>query len=118
MHKPNGKPEIATIVAVTRKSEGVATITKVYTPEKWRGHGCAERLVRHVCIEYVLAAVIFHHDTNFFLNRLLEKYKQIVLYIDVENRANVVYDRMGFQGLSKGSVSERWIETGFERKHQ
>jgi hypothetical protein len=25
---------------------------------------------------------------------------------------------MGFQGLSKGSVSERWIETGFERKHQ
>lgn len=98
MHKPNGKPEIATIVAVTRKSEGVATITKVYTPEKWRGHGCAERLVRHVCIE------------------LLEKYQQIVLYVGVENCAKVVYDRVGFQGLSEGSVSERWVETGFDRK--
>lgn len=98
MKKPNEKPEIATIVAVTRKSEGVATITKVYTPAKWRGNGCAERLVRHVCIE------------------LLEKYQQIVLYVGVENCAKVVYDRVGFQGLSEGSVSERWVETGFDRK--
>jgi len=116
MKKPNEKPEIATIVAVTRKSEGVATITKVYTPAKWRGNGCAERLVRHVCIEYVLAVVILHHDTDFFLNRLLEKYQQIVLYVGVENCAKVVYDRVGFQGLSEGSVSERWVETGFDRK--
>ncbi|KAG1864725.1 hypothetical protein DFJ58DRAFT_867114 [Suillus subalutaceus] len=97
MQKRNGNPEIATIVAVTRKSEGVATITKVYTPEKWRGNGGAERLVRHVCIE------------------LLEKYKQIVLYVGVDNCAKVVYDRVGFQGLSEGSSSsERWLEMGFD----
>lgn len=97
MQKCNGKLEIATIVAVTRKSEGVATITKVYTPEKWRGNGGAERLVRHVCIE------------------LLEKYKQIVLYVGVDNLAKVVYDRVGFQGLSEGSSSsERWLEIGFD----
>lgn len=97
MKKPNGKPEIATIVAVTRKSEGVATITKVYTPEHWRGNGCAERLVRHVCIE------------------LLEKYKQIVLYVGVGNPAGDVYRRVGFQGLSEGSSSsERWLEIGFD----
>ncbi|KAG1783534.1 hypothetical protein EV702DRAFT_1040092 [Suillus placidus] len=98
IQKPNGKPEIATIVAVTRKSDGVATITKVYTPEKWRGKGCAERLVRHVCIE------------------LLEKYKQVVLYVGVDNSAKVVYDRVGFQGLKDGSLSsERWLEIGFDQ---
>lgn len=98
MQKRNEKPEIATIVAVTRKSEGVATITKVYTPEKWRGKGCAERLVRHVCIE------------------LLEKYKQIVLYVGVDNDAKAVYGRVGFQGLSEGSLSsERWLEIGFDQ---
>lgn len=116
IQKRNGPSEIATIVAVTRKSEGVATITKVYTPEKWRGKGCAERLVRHVCIEYVLAVTIPHHDTNFFfLNRLLEKYSQVVLYVGVENSAKVVYGRVGFQGLSEGSrSSERWLEIGFD----
>lgn len=66
MQKHNEKPEIATIVAVTRKSDGVATITKVYTPSKWRGKGCAKTLVRHVCVEYVIAATIPHHDTYFF----------------------------------------------------
>ncbi|KAG1885503.1 hypothetical protein F4604DRAFT_1972000 [Suillus subluteus] len=96
MQKRNGNPEIATIVAVTRKSEGVAAITKVYTPEKWRGNRGAERLVRHVCIE------------------LLEKYKQIVLYVGVDNCAKVVYDHVGFQGLSEGSSSERWLEMGFD----
>lgn len=98
IQKRNGAPEIATIVAVTRKSEGVATITKVYTPERWRGKGCAERLVRHVCIE------------------LLEKYKQVVLYVGVDNSAKIVYNRVGFQGLSEGSLSsERWLEIGFDQ---
>lgn len=41
-------PEIASIVAVTRSSEKVATITKVYTSHKWRKRGCAERLTRKV----------------------------------------------------------------------
>ncbi|KAG2062664.1 hypothetical protein BDR04DRAFT_1112087 [Suillus decipiens] len=98
IQKRHGEPEIATIVAVTRKSEGVATISKVYTPEKWRGRGGAERLVRHVCIE------------------LLEKYKQVALYVGVDNSAKVVYDRVGFSGLSEGSLlSERWLEIGFDQ---
>ncbi|KAG2156619.1 uncharacterized protein EDB93DRAFT_922908 [Suillus bovinus] len=98
MQKRDEKPEIATIVAVTRKSKGVATISKVYTPEKWRGNGCAARLVRHVCIE------------------LLETYEQVVLYVGVDNGAKYVYDRVGFQGLSEGSpLSERWLEIGFDQ---
>lgn len=97
MQKHNEKPEIATIVAVTRKSEGIATITKVYTPSKWRGKGCAKTLVRHVCVE------------------LLEKYKQIVLYVGVQNPAKAVYSHVGFQGISEGSLSsERWLEIGFD----
>lgn len=42
-------PEIASIVAVTRTSETVAGITKVYTNPRWRQRGCAERLTRKVC---------------------------------------------------------------------
>ncbi|KAG2155561.1 hypothetical protein DEU56DRAFT_313931 [Suillus clintonianus] len=97
IQKPNRKPEIATIVAVTRKSKDVAAITKVYTPEKWRGRGCAERLVRHVCIE------------------LLEKYEELVLYVGVDNSAKEVYSRVGFQDLRPGSASERWLELGFDQ---
>ncbi|KAG2118010.1 uncharacterized protein F5147DRAFT_833142 [Suillus discolor] len=95
--KGKEKPEIATIVAATRKSKGVATISKVYTPEKWRGKGCAERLVRHACSE------------------LLEKYKEIVLYVGVENSAKIVYDRVGFQVLRDESLlPQRWLEIGFD----
>ncbi|KAG2062270.1 hypothetical protein BDR06DRAFT_1001358 [Suillus hirtellus] len=95
----NEKPEIATIVAATRKSEGIATISKVYTPKKWRGKGCAEILVRHACIE------------------LLQKYKEIVLYVGVElGSAKKVYGRVGFQGLDDESpLSERWLEIGFDQ---
>ena len=42
------KPELASIVAVTRTSETVAAITKVYTNPRWRKRGCAERLTRKV----------------------------------------------------------------------
>ena len=45
--------DIACIVAVTRTSETTAAITKVFTNAKWRKRGCAERLVREVCQEYV-----------------------------------------------------------------
>jgi predicted GNAT family acetyltransferase len=41
--------EIASIVAITRESESVSAITKVFTNPKWRKLGCAERLVRCVC---------------------------------------------------------------------
>jgi len=48
--KVEGKePDIASIVAATRKSETVAAITKVFSKPTWRGLGCAEILVRHTC---------------------------------------------------------------------
>lgn len=43
------EPSIASIVAVTRVTETVAGITKVFTNPQWRSRGCAERLTRHVC---------------------------------------------------------------------
>ncbi|KAG0707459.1 hypothetical protein DFH29DRAFT_844488 [Suillus ampliporus] len=101
IQKPNEEPDIASIVAVTRKSKDVAAITKVYTPEEWRGRRCAERLVRYVCTE------------------LLEKYEQVVLYVGVENDARRVYDRVGFKGLSEGAPAidgvENWLEIGFDQ---
>ncbi|KAG6853511.1 hypothetical protein C0991_003641 [Blastosporella zonata] len=44
-----GGKEIASIVAFTRNSDRVATISKVCTNERWQRQGCAERLVRKVC---------------------------------------------------------------------
>jgi predicted GNAT family acetyltransferase len=46
-----GPPAIASIVAVTRASDKVAAITKVFTNPAWRSRRCAERLVRHVCAQ-------------------------------------------------------------------
>lgn len=56
---PRQRPEIASIVAVTRTSDTVAGITKVYTNPRWRQRGCAERLVRHVCRECVYSQCIW-----------------------------------------------------------
>lgn len=44
----DGEPDIASIVAVTRKSGRVSAITKVFTNPRWRALGCAERLLRRV----------------------------------------------------------------------
>jgi len=43
--------DVASIVAASRKSEKIATVTKVYTNPHWRNLGCAERLLRRVCKE-------------------------------------------------------------------
>ena len=119
MRNDNGEFEIATIVAVTRKSCGVAAITKVYTPEKWRGNRLAEKLVRHVCKEYELAIFRLPDDINSFLFRLLKTYEKVVLYVGVDNAAKKVYGRVGFPGLIEGSPSsdevEHWIEIGFDQ---
>lgn len=48
MRRCGQMPEIASIVAVTRTSDTVAAITKVYTNPRWRKRGCAERLTRKV----------------------------------------------------------------------
>jgi predicted GNAT family acetyltransferase len=49
----SGNTGIASICAVTRVSDAVAGITKVYTNPEYRRMGCAERLVRQVCRQYV-----------------------------------------------------------------
>ncbi|KAG1747345.1 hypothetical protein EDB19DRAFT_300124 [Suillus lakei] len=101
IQEAGGETDIATIVAVTRQSNDVAAITKVYTPKRWGRKGRAERLVRRVCRE------------------LLKTHKQVVLYVGTENRAKKLYDRVGFQGLREGSPEvdgvERWLEIGFDR---
>ncbi|KAG2143005.1 hypothetical protein DEU56DRAFT_733420 [Suillus clintonianus] len=96
-----GETDIASIVAVTRESNAVAAITKVYTPQKWGRKGRAERLVRRVCRE------------------LLKTHEQVVLYVGADNHAKKLYNRVGFQGLSEGSPPidgvEKWLEIGFDR---
>ena len=47
----NEEWDVASIVAASRNSESVATVTKVYTNPQWRKLGCAERLLRRVCKE-------------------------------------------------------------------
>ncbi|KAK2463050.1 hypothetical protein APHAL10511_004705 [Amanita phalloides] len=95
--------EVASIVACTRNTEKVATITKVYTPNEWRGKGCAGRLVHHVCKE------------------LLDSGKDaIALYVGINNPARRLYARTGFVGLGDHDNPvegvERWVEYGFDRK--
>jgi len=40
---------IASILATTRNTKQVTTITKVFTNDEWRFKGCAERLTHEVC---------------------------------------------------------------------
>lgn len=116
----NGESDIASIVAVSRKSSKVAAITKVYTPERWRGMRYAERLVRRVCKEYEQFLRCCNDDVNFFfLLRLLKKHEKIVLYAGVDNPARKVYARVGFQGLTAESSAvdgaDHWLEIGFDQ---
>ncbi|KAG2069146.1 hypothetical protein BDR04DRAFT_719764 [Suillus decipiens] len=93
-----GETDIASIVAATRQSDTVAAITKVYTPEKWRRKGRAERLVRRVCRE------------------LLKTHEQVVLYVGTTNLAQNMYNRVGFQNICRETPrAERWLEIGFDR---
>ncbi|KAJ7647819.1 hypothetical protein FB45DRAFT_209699 [Roridomyces roridus] len=94
--------EIASIVAFTRNSETLATITKVFTNPRWRRRGCAERLVRRVC-------------KHLFLTK-----QSIALYVAHNNPAATnVYHRVGFLGLAEGGAPveavDSWLEIGFDR---
>ncbi|KAI0274988.1 hypothetical protein BC834DRAFT_24659 [Gloeopeniophorella convolvens] len=100
--QPGRRPEISSIVAVTRQSEHVAGITKVFTSPSWRQRGCAERLARHVT------------------KRLLGKKQCVVLYVAHDNPAAAgVYHRVGFVGLEdskrKFEGVDPWLEVGFDR---
>lgn len=98
-----GEPSVvACIVCVTRSSQNVATITKVYTIPEARGHKCAQRLVLFVTHE------------------LLAKKLAVVLYAARDNiAARTAYDRVGFIGLgTRGPYiedAEDWLEIGFDR---
>ncbi|KAJ7579311.1 hypothetical protein C8J56DRAFT_796606 [Mycena floridula] len=92
--------EIASLVAFTRVSEDVATITKVYTNPRWRSRGCAERLVRRVS------------------KHLIASKQQVALYVAFDNAAaNHVYRKVGFLGLDGTPVEgvDPWMEIGFDQ---
>jgi len=104
MRLADGAPEIVCIVAVTRTYDQVATISKVFTPERGRGKGCATRLVREVCSHY--------------LDPQRENKQEVVLYVAHDNKGAVkAYHRVGFVGLSDTepvpAEVENWIEIGF-----
>ncbi|KAI8980754.1 hypothetical protein BD414DRAFT_444218 [Trametes punicea] len=92
--------EIPCTVAVTRTTDTVAAITKVFTDPTWRGRRCAERLVRHVC------------------ECLLQVKESVVLYVAHSNPvAEKVYRRVGFVDCTSSShgPAESWKELGFDR---
>ncbi|KII94067.1 hypothetical protein PLICRDRAFT_171744 [Plicaturopsis crispa FD-325 SS-3] len=103
VQRPGQRPEIASIVAVTRHSGDVAAITKVCTNPNWRKMGCAARLVRYVC-----------------KHLLSNRARSVVLYVAHDNHAaRHVYGHVGFVGLRKNDeavegVSD-WVEIGFDR---
>jgi len=102
----DGITEIVCIVAVTRTYDQVATISKVFTPERGRGKGCATRLVREVCSYYL--------DPQ----RNRQNKQQVALYVAHDNRGAVkAYHRVGFVGLSDTEPVpadvENWVEIGF-----
>lgn len=111
--------EIASAVAFTRNSESIATVTKVITSVKWRRFGCAERLVRRVCRQYVLClSREARSDRDFY--SLLQTKESVVLYVAHNNPgAAKVYRRVGFVGLAKEGPAvegvDPWLEIGFDR---
>ncbi|KAI0931511.1 hypothetical protein AcW1_001100 [Taiwanofungus camphoratus] len=92
--------DITTICAVTRNSQRVSAITKVYTTPRWRRRRCAEFLVRDVT-----ARLLFECAKDC-----------VVLYVGHDNSAQRVYDRVGFAGLcgkDKPEGVEDSLELGF-----
>jgi len=75
--------EVTSICAVTRSTQNVSAITKVYTTPKWRRRGFAEHLVRNVT-----RRLLFDCGK-----------RNVTLYVGHNNSAQRVYDRVGFVGL-------------------
>ncbi|KAF8531271.1 hypothetical protein JB92DRAFT_2825217 [Gautieria morchelliformis] len=115
----NGASELACLVATTRNSDNVATISKVYTPPAWRKRGCAERLVRRVCKQSVRLTVASWHlkAHSQLCSFLVTQRKQwVVLYVAHNNPAAAkVYDKVGFTGLCgkpRADGVDDWLEIG------
>ncbi|KAG8824607.1 hypothetical protein FRC19_001393 [Serendipita sp. 401] len=110
--KEKKKTTITTLVAVTRSTPTVSAITKVYTTNRYRRRGYADRLVAHV--------------TRYLLEE--EKKEAVVLFVGHTLDAVRVYRRIGFVGLDRldgqevvekpdpcdGADVEDWLELGFE----
>ncbi|KAH9964259.1 hypothetical protein BC827DRAFT_63174 [Russula dissimulans] len=99
--------EVTSVCAVTRSTQNVSAITKVFTTPKWRRRGFAEHLVRNVT------------------RRLLVDCgkRSVTLYVGHDNCAQRVYDRVGYVGLCGKKVNgvedslELGLVTGAPRGH-
>ncbi|KAG6329070.1 hypothetical protein ID866_10019 [Astraeus odoratus] len=93
--------DAACIVAATRQSANISTITKVFTNPEKRKLGCAERLLRRVCKE------------------IFTEKRGISLFVGTSNSAANVYRRVGFAGLGTTENQmegvEIWLEIGFDK---
>ncbi|KAN0133318.1 hypothetical protein V8E53_009042 [Lactarius tabidus] len=89
--------EVTSICAVTRSTQNVSAITKVFTTPKWRRRGFAEHLVRNVT------------------HRLLVDCgkRTVTLYVGHSNSAQRVYDRVGYVGLC-GKEKVHGVEDSLE----
>ncbi|KAK7058540.1 hypothetical protein VNI00_002176 [Paramarasmius palmivorus] len=86
---------IASICAVTRETQSVVAITKVYTSPQFRKNGYAERLVR-----YVTERMLANEGKNI-----------VVLYVGLKNSARRVYERIGFSPPIESNAEV--LEVGF-----
>jgi len=89
--------EVTSICAVTRNTQNVSAITKVYTTPKWRRRGFAEHLVRNVT-----KRLLFDCGK-----------RNVTLYVGHNNSAQRVYDRVGFVGLC-GKEKVNGVEDSLE----
>ncbi|KAI9448849.1 hypothetical protein F5148DRAFT_1153315 [Russula earlei] len=89
--------EVTSICAVTRSTQNVSAITKVYTTPKWRRRGFAEHLVRNVTRRLLI-------DCG---------KRSVTLYVGHNNSAQRVYDRVGFVGLC-GKEKANGVEDSLE----
>lgn len=115
--------EAASICAVTRTSQNVAAVTKVYTSPARRRQGFAKRLVGHVarmCVAPVISNALSAPNAY---PRLLtgsdevNAISNVVLYVGRNNSARIIYEEIGFQSLSRveDDNSDRggFLEIGF-----
>ncbi|OSC99456.1 hypothetical protein PYCCODRAFT_1373154 [Trametes coccinea BRFM310] len=101
--QPGHDTEITCMVAVTRTTDSVSAITKVFTSSNWRSHRHAQRLVHFVCA------------------RLLQEKESVVLYVAHNNQAaEKVYRRVKFVAHSsardESELADSWKELGFDRE--
>jgi predicted GNAT family acetyltransferase len=109
--------EIASICALGRDTPKVVAITKVFTTSRWRRHGFAEHLVRHVTqwceLKYISQCPCLTVGTY----RLLASGKDsVVLYAAYACGGLHVYNNVGFVGLidqDKPEGVEDVLELGF-----